>query len=130
MGAGLTALHRLQDACFTGLEACQLLDQVRGVRQISWHLLVDPPGVDGYAFDRVEDCWTALALNAEASKPAVSLKSPSRSVAAMINCTPPGWALQRIRGLPSSCTERARPRSTNWVTSTREVVPSTSSPSV
>ena len=56
MGARLTALHLLQDACFTGLETCQLLDQVCGVRQISRYLLVYPPGIYGYPLDGMEDC--------------------------------------------------------------------------
>ena len=51
-GEGLTRQHAKDIDYITGL--AKLFDQVRGVRQISRHLLVDPPGVDGHALDRVQ----------------------------------------------------------------------------
>ncbi len=47
--------------------------------------------------------------------PAVSLNSPRRSRAAMTSCMPPALDSYRTRGLPSSRTDRARPRSTSSV---------------
>ena len=55
MRSGLAALHRGQDAGFTGLQTAQLLDQVRRIRQVADHLLVDPPGVDRHPFHGVQD---------------------------------------------------------------------------
>ena len=45
-----------EDARLTSVEAYQLLHQVRRVREIGWHLLVDSPGVDSHPFDGVKDC--------------------------------------------------------------------------
>src|SRR4029450_13626902 len=60
VGTRLTALHRSQDPSLTCLQAAQLLDQVRGVWQISRQLLVDAPVVHRHTLDRVQHCRSHL----------------------------------------------------------------------
>ena len=58
-----------------------------------------------------ERTWTRC----EASRPAVSLNSPSRSLAAITSWSPPGLRLDPDPRPAVQPTERASPRSTSWV---------------